>query len=83
MPSDKRSSITAITFFPDDPSIQVHQSLVCNCPPSFPNDLYWYIGKRLKPGRPKKQLPRKLDAIEKELNQQSSQELDILEENDL
>jgi len=25
-------------FFPGDLSIQVHQSQVCKCPPSFPND---------------------------------------------
>ena len=45
--------ITAVKiFFPNEPSIQVHQSRVNKCPPSLPNDFYWYGGKRSKPGRP-------------------------------
>ena len=35
--------VTAVKiFFPIDPPVQVHQSIVNKCPPSFPNDFYWY-----------------------------------------
>ena len=45
--------ITAVKIhFTSDPPIQVHQSRVNKCPPSMPNDFYWYGGKRSKPGRP-------------------------------
>ena len=33
--------VTAVKiFFPSDPPVQVHQSRVNRCPPSFPNDFY-------------------------------------------
>jgi len=45
--------ITAVKiFFPNEPSIQVHQSRVNKCPPSLPNNFYWYGGKCSKSGRP-------------------------------
>ena len=56
-------------FFPEDPAIKVHQSRVRKCPPSFPNDFYWYGGKRSKPGRPPKRVLKQLEAIEAELQQ--------------
>ena len=38
--------VTAVKiFFPTDAPIQeVHQSRGNECPPSFPNDFYWYGG---------------------------------------
>ena len=38
-------------FFPDEGSIQVHQSRVCQCPPKMPVGFYWYGGNRKSPGR--------------------------------
>ena len=32
-------------YFPQDQSIQVHQSRVKVCPPNFPSGFYWYGGK--------------------------------------
>ena len=60
--------ITAVKiFFPTDPSIQVHQSRVIKCPPTFPTDFYWYGGRRSKPGRPPKQVQRQLEEIDVEV----------------
>ena len=56
-------------FFPTDPPIQVHQSRVNRCPPSFPSDFYWYGAKRSKPGRPTKRIQKQLEAIDIELRQ--------------
>ena len=47
----------------------MHQSRVRRCPPSFPNDFYWYGGKRSKAGRPPKRLLKQLEAIEARLKQ--------------
>ena len=33
-------------YFPDEKSIQVHQSRVCPCPLRFPAGYYWYGGRR-------------------------------------
>jgi len=44
--------ITVVKISPNEPSIQVHQSKVNKCPPSLPNDFYWYGWKHSKPGRP-------------------------------
>ena len=64
--------ITAVKiFFPTDPPIQVHQSRVNKCPPSFPNDFYWYGGRKSKPGRPSKKIQKQLEAIDAELRQSS------------
>ena len=65
--------VTAVKiFFPTDPPIQVHQSRVNKCPPSFPDDFYWYGGKRSKPGRPSKRVQKQLEAIDAEMRQLSS-----------
>ena len=62
--------VTAVKiYFPTDPPIQVHQSRVNKCPPSFPSDFYWYGGKRSKPGRPTKRIQKQLEAIDTELRQ--------------
>ena len=52
---DPDLTVTKI-YFPDDPSIQIHQSRVQPCPPSLPTGFYWYGSKRSKPGRPPKQV---------------------------
>ena len=41
------------------------------CPPSFPNDFYWYGGGRSKPGRPTKKIQKQLEAIDAEVRQSS------------
>ena len=41
-------------YFPDDGSIQIHQSRVTRCPLKFPAGYYWYGNKRKGPGRPPK-----------------------------
>ena len=62
--------VTAVKiFFPTDPPIQVHQSRVNKCPPSFPSDFYWYGGKKSKPGRPTKRIQKQREAIDTELRQ--------------
>ena len=72
--------VTAVKiFFPTDPPIQVHQSKINKCPPSFPNDFYWYGGRRSKPGRPSKKIQKQLEAIDAELRQSSEA---IANEND-
>ena len=50
--------------FPDDPQIQVHQSRVQPCPPSFPRSFYWYGKRRSGPGRPPKWVKERLKQIE-------------------
>ena len=61
--------ITAFKIFiPSDPPVQVHQSRVNRCPLSFPNDFYWYGGKRSKPGRPTKRIQKQLDAIDAQMD---------------
>ena len=37
--------------FPEEGTIQVHQSRVCPCPPRLPAGFYWYGGQRKSPGR--------------------------------
>ena len=64
--------VTAVKiFFPTNAPIQVHQSRVNKCPPSFPNDFYWYGGGRSKPGRPTKKIQEQLEAIDAEMRQSS------------
>ena len=59
--SQDNPDITATKiYFPDDPSIQVHQTRVQHCPPSLPSGFYWYGAKRSKPGRPPKKLLKHL-----------------------
>lgn len=41
-------------YFPDDSSIQIHQSRVTRCPLKFPAGYYWYGNKRRGPERPPK-----------------------------
>ena len=49
-------------YFPQDRTIQVHQSRVKACPPKFPAAFYWYGGRRRGPGRPPRWVSRVLDA---------------------
>ena len=53
-------------YFPQDPSIQVHQSRVKVCPPNFPSGFYWYGGKRRGPGRPPKWVLKVLNSLDSE-----------------
>ena len=79
--------VTAVKiFFPFDPPVQVHQSRVHRCPPSFPNNFYWYGGKKPKPGRPTKRIQKQLDAIDAQMkksrdNTPSDEENDLEEQN--
>jgi len=41
-------------YFPQEKSIQIHQSRVQLCPSNFPASYYWYSSKRAGPGRPPK-----------------------------
>ena len=63
-------------YFPDDPSIQVHQTRVQHCPPTLPSGFYWYGTKRPKPGRPSKKLLKHLVplVVEADLGTLSSSE---------
>ena len=38
-------------YFPEEGTIQVHQSRVCSCPPRLPAGFYWYGGQRKSSGR--------------------------------
>ena len=38
-------------YFPQDGTMQVHQSRVCPWPAQFPAGYYWYWGKQRGPGR--------------------------------
>ena len=51
--NDPDITVTKV-YFPQDATIQVHQSRVKSCPPNFPSGFYWYGGRRLKRGRPPK-----------------------------
>ena len=48
-------------YFPQDRTIQVHQSRMKACPPKFPAAFYWYGGRRRGPGRPPRWVSRVLD----------------------
>ena len=63
-------------YFPDDPSIQVHQTRVQHCPPTLPLGFYWYGTKRPKPGRLSKKLLKHLVplVVEADLETLSSSE---------
>jgi len=63
-----------------DPPIQVHQSRVNKCPPSFPNDFYWYGGRRSKPGRPSKRIAKQLEAMEAVMKSVDGEEEDTCED---
>ena len=56
---DPDITVTKI-YFPDDPSLQVHQSRAQHCPPSLPSEFYWYGAKRSRPGRPSKKILKQL-----------------------
>ena len=59
------SDVTAVKiFFQMGPPIQVHQSRVNKCPLSFPNNFYWYGGRRSKPGRPNKRIAKQLETVD-------------------
>ena len=55
--------------FPDDPPIQVHQSIVQQCPELFSKGFYWYGSKRHGPGHPPKNVQKKLEQIAAVLDQ--------------
>jgi len=56
------SDITVKVFFTTDPSIQVHQSIVIRCPTFLMTSIYWYGGKRSKPGRsPRHEVQKQLE----------------------
>ena len=54
-------------YFPTDSFIQVHQMRVLKCPTTFPTELYWYGGKRSKPGSPSKLVQKQLEEIDAEV----------------
>ena len=56
-------------YFPDDPKIQVHQSRVQPCPPSFLRSFYWYGKRKSGPGRPPKWVKERLKQIEDTLDE--------------
>ena len=65
--------VTAVkVFFPDEGSIQVHQSRVCHCPPKFPVGLYWYGGNRKSPGRVPQWLQRFMSTETQQTQEQST-----------
>ena len=47
-------------YYPQDSTLQVHQSRVCSCPTGFPAGFYWYGRKRRGPGHPPKWVDRLL-----------------------
>ena len=65
---DPNVTVTKL-YFPDDPQIQVHQSRVQPCPPSFPRSFYWYGKKKSGPGRPPKWVKERLKQIEDTLDE--------------
>ena len=67
-------------YFPDDPPIQVHQSRVKQCPELFPKGFYWYGSKRHGPGRPPKNVQKKLEQIAAVLDQPANLNKDPLAE---
>ena len=58
--NDPDVSVTKV-YFPQQATIQVHQSRVKPCPPNFPSGFYWYGGRRHKRGRPPKWVQEVLD----------------------
>ena len=74
---DPDVTVTKI-YFPDDPSIQIHQSRVQHCPPSLPSGFYWYGTKRSKPGRPLKKILKQLVSIVTEKKVMSLQPEEIM-----
>ena len=59
--SDPDLMLTKV-YFPQDRTIQVHQSRVKVCPPHFPGGFYWYGGRRHGPGRPPRWVSKVLDS---------------------
>ena len=45
-------------YFPEEKSIQVHQTRIQPCPMNFPAGYYWYGSRRVGPGRPPKWVDR-------------------------
>ena len=45
-------------YFPDEKSIQFHQTRIQPCPVNFPAGYYWYGSRRVGPGRPPKWVER-------------------------
>ena len=45
-------------YFPEEKSIQVHQTRIQPCPVNFPAGYYWYGSRRVGPGRPPKWVDR-------------------------
>ena len=67
---DPDITVTKI-YFPDDPSLQVHQSRAQHCPPSLPSEFYWYGAKRSRPGRPSKKILKQLVPLVTEIKSPS------------
>ena len=67
---DPDITVTKI-YFPDDPSLQVHQSRAQHCPPSLPSEFYWYGAKRSRPGRPSKKILKQLVPLVTEIKMPS------------
>ena len=59
-------------YYPDDPQIQIHQSRVQMCPELFPQGFNWYGKRKHGPGRPSKEVHKKLTEINANLEQSSS-----------
>ena len=66
-------------YFPDEGSIQVHQSRVCSCPPRLPAGFYWYGGQRKSPGR----LPPWLTKLLMEMPDQTEEAMDDSNESEV
>ena len=44
-------TVAVKVFYPEEGSIEVHQSRVCPCPPGWPAGCYWYGGSRKCAGK--------------------------------
>ncbi len=63
----------AKVFFPEEGTIQVHQTRVCPCPPLWPAGFYWYGGNRKCAGR----VPQWMQQVLSEQPCQEPQQTDL------
>ena len=63
-------------YFPQEKTIQVHQSRIQLCPSNFPAGYYWYGSNRASPGRPPKWVDQLMatDQLSEELDEESNEE---------
>jgi len=61
-------------YFPEDPSITVHQMRVCPSPDALPAGFYWYGKQRQSPGRVPRWLQRMLNAASDDTEISSNQD---------